>query len=131
LLGSCLGGQGQPEDRQHCDTRKGERDLKWNPADPDHHIETRIRYDLDGTIRSDDQVFQEQLNTVLNLNLQRIKNNRYGILKGLLGWWKAEKPVPRIRIEREIQQRTIHAGELSPYCQVAVWWLRQKLASME
>ena len=36
---------------QHCDTRKGDRDLQWNPADPAHHIETRVRYELDGSIR--------------------------------------------------------------------------------
>jgi uncharacterized protein (TIGR02646 family) len=131
LLGSCLGGHGQPSHLQHCDTRKGDRSLKWNPAEPAHHIETRVGYDLDGTIRSDDQVFQEEINRVLNLNLALIRNNRYSILKGLLAWWKAEKPVPRARIEHEIDTRTTCAGELSPYCQVAVWWLRQKLARME
>ena len=31
LLGVCLGGDGQPTRRQHCDTRKGDRDLRWNP----------------------------------------------------------------------------------------------------
>ena len=32
LLGACLGGSGQPPCRQHCDTRKGDRDLRWNPG---------------------------------------------------------------------------------------------------
>ena len=59
LLGACLGGDGQPPHLQHCDTRKGDRDLQWNPADPAHHIETRVRYELDGTIRSDDAVFDD------------------------------------------------------------------------
>jgi uncharacterized protein (TIGR02646 family) len=131
LLGTCLGGHGQPMPLQHCDTRKGDRDLKWNPAEPAHHIETRVRYELDGTIRSDDQVFEVEINRVLNLNLAVIRNNRYGILKGLLAWWRAEKPVPRARIEHEIHTRMAYAGDFSPYCQVAVWWLRQKLARME
>ena len=47
LLGACPGGLGggdkQPAHLRHCDTRKGDRDLKWNPVDPAHHIETRIR----------------------------------------------------------------------------------------
>ena len=42
LLGACLGGHGQPSKLQHCDTRKGYLDLEWNPADPAHHIETRL-----------------------------------------------------------------------------------------
>jgi hypothetical protein len=41
LLGACLGGHGQPLHLQHCDTRKGDSDLQWNPADAAHHIETR------------------------------------------------------------------------------------------
>lgn len=130
LLGACLGGRGQPGHLQHCDTRKGDSDLQWNPADPAHHIETRIRYEMDGTIRSNDVVFDYQLNDVLNLNLAYIKNNRSGVLTGLLEWWRTNRPVPRARIEREIDQRTDAAGDLSPYCQVAVWWLRQKLTRM-
>ena len=32
LLGACLGGEGQPPNQQHCDTRKGESELSKNPA---------------------------------------------------------------------------------------------------
>ena len=72
---------------------------------------------------------------VLNLNLPLIKNNRSGVLTALLDWWRRERdrlrgPVPRVRIEREIEQWTRPAGDLTPYCQVAVWWLQQKLAGM-
>jgi hypothetical protein len=128
LLGACLGGHGQPGHLQHCDTRKGDRDLRWNPADPAHHIETRVRYGLDGTIRADNAVFDDHLNDVLNLNLPQIKNNRKGVLSALLDWWRTERPVPRARIEREIHERTNGTGDLTPYCQVAVWWLREKVA---
>jgi uncharacterized protein (TIGR02646 family) len=135
LLGGCIGGQGQPTDQQHCDTRKGEADLQWNPAEPAHRIETRVKYGLDGTIRSANPVFDGQLNEVLNLNLPQIKNNRKGVLTALLDWWNREKgrlggPVSRVRIEREIDFRTNGTGELAPYCQVAVWWLKQKLMRM-
>lgn len=130
LLGACLGGHGQPEHHQHCDTRKGDGELQWNPANPAHHMETRVRYELDGTIRAVDADFDSQLNNVLNLNLPLIKNKRKGVLTGLLEWWRVERRVPRARIEREIAERTNVAGDLAPYCQVAVWWLRQKLARM-
>jgi uncharacterized protein (TIGR02646 family) len=136
LLGACKGGDGQPFDLQHCDTRKGNADLQWNPADPAHHIETRLTYAPDGTIHAGDAVFDAQLNNVLNLNLPQIKNNRKGVLSALVYWWKGEKnrlhgPVPKDRIQREIEQRTTGAGgSLSPYCQVAVWWLQQRLAGM-
>jgi uncharacterized protein (TIGR02646 family) len=135
LLGACLGGHGQPERFQHCDTRKGDLDLLWNPADPAHHIETRIRYELDGTVRSEDAEFNRELSDVLNLNLPFLKNNRKGSLDAVLDWWRREKartgaPVPRDRLERERNRRTGGVGELEPFCQVAVWWLDQRLARM-
>ncbi|WP_428278688.1 TIGR02646 family protein [Candidatus Palauibacter sp.] len=139
LLAACPGrlgdGVGQPARLQHCDTRKGDSDLKWNPAEPAHRVETRIRYGSDGSIRSNDVSFNEQLNDVLNLNLPVLKRNREGVLEAVLQWWKHEKaqirgPVPRERIVRERDRYATGGGELTPYCQVAVWWLNEKLARM-
>ena len=134
LLGACLGGHGQPARLQHCDTRKRDRDLEWNPADPEHHIETRIRYELDGSIRSDEADFDGQLNDVLNLNLPVLKNNRKRLLDAVLEWWKYERarirgPVPRDGFVRKRDEH-IGGGELVPYRQVAMWWLEQRLARM-
>jgi uncharacterized protein (TIGR02646 family) len=130
LLGACLGGEGRPSHLQHCDTRKGDSALQWNPADPAHHIETRIRYEMDGSIRSNEAVFDDQLNDVLNLNLPVLRNNRKGVYDALLEWLRSEKrrnqgPIPRERIERE--RARLAAGDLAPYGQVAVWLLGQRL----
>lgn len=135
LLGACLGGGGQPPHLQHCDTCKGDRDLRWNPANSAHHIETRLRYEADGSIRSDEDVFDAQLTAVLNLNLPVLKSNRKGILDAILEWWRREKetlrgPVPRARFDRERARWAGGAGDLEPYCQVVVWWLEQRLARM-
>ena len=135
LLGVCQGGEGQPQPLQHCDTRKGDIDLAWNPADPAHRIETRVRYELDGSIRADDTDFDGQLNDVLNLNLPVLKNNRKGIYDAFLQWWKSQKKqshgrVPRERLERELARHDAKVRELAPYGQVAVWLLGQKLAGM-
>lgn len=135
LLGACRGGEGAPPVQQHCDTRKGDQDLQWNPADPGHHIETRLRYEADGSIRSDEIDFDQQLETVLNLNLPLLKNNRKGVLDAVLQWWQHEKsrirgPVPRPAFERERTRRTDGAEDLEPFSQVAVWWLNQRLARM-
>lgn len=135
LLGACLGGKGQPPNLQHCDTHKGDLDLLWNPADPAHHIETRIRYEADGSIRSGEDAFDEQLEDVLNLNLKYLQNNRKELLNGIIEWWRLEKgwlrgPVPRARFERERARYIDGTGALPPFCQVAVWWLDQRLARM-
>jgi len=133
LLGACLGGNGQPLHLQHCDTRKGDSNLQWNPADATHHIETRVRYELDGSIHADDAVFNSQINQVLNLNLPLLKNNRKGILDGVLEWWRREKariggPVPRKLVLRQRNRYIAGNSEIAPYCPVAVWWLGQTLA---
>jgi uncharacterized protein (TIGR02646 family) len=134
LLAACLGGHSQPEDKQHCDTRKGEQDLKFNPADPAHRIEQRIRFGMDGTIASSDDEFDTQLNDVLNLNLPLLKNRRENVLTAILDWWRSERarlkgPVPNERLARERARRIGGgAGHLTPFDSVAVWWLDQRLA---
>ena len=76
LLGACLGGEGQPGKKQHCDTRKGNRALKWNPAEPSHQIESRVQYEPDGSIHGNEAEFEDELNDVLNLNLSWLKEGR-------------------------------------------------------
>jgi len=39
MLAACMGNEGEPEEEQHCDTRKGNKDVARNPADPDDRIE--------------------------------------------------------------------------------------------
>jgi hypothetical protein len=128
-----MGGKGQPRRFQHCDTRKDNLDLLWNPANPAHHIETRIRYEADGKIRSDDPDFDAQLDEVLNLNIVILKNNRRGVLDAILSWWQREKisrrgPIPRTVVKQERDRLVGEAGEVQPFCQVAVWWLERRLA---
>lgn len=135
LIGVCRGGQGQPTNSQHCDTRKGDLDLKWNPADPTHFIEKRIRYEMDGSIRSNEVDFDKQLDDVLNLNIAFLKKNRQAVWVGITDWWKGEKerlqgPIPRSKIEKERNRLINRNDQLEPFCQVKVWWLDQRLAKM-
>ncbi|MBM4343414.1 MAG: TIGR02646 family protein [Deltaproteobacteria bacterium] len=133
LLAACLGGHSQPEALQHCDTRKGEHDLKFNPANGAHRIEQRIGFEMNGTVTSSDPDFNAQLNAVLNLNLPLLKNCRKGVLTAILDWWRTEQarlrgPVPTEQIARERARRAGEgAGHLTPFGPVAVWWLDQRL----
>lgn len=76
LLGACLGGQGKPGKVQHCDTYKGDGDLCRNPANPAHNVDALIRYLSDGRITSSFDELNEQLDSVLNLNLESLKESR-------------------------------------------------------
>jgi hypothetical protein len=132
LLGACPGGHSSPAALQHCDTSKGDRDLLWNPANPDHRIETRVRYEIDGSIHSDDAEFDTQLAQVLNLNLPVHRNSRKAMFDAIQDWWKSEKGrlhdrVPRDSIQRKRDEYVGGDGPLRPYCQVAIWVLNQRL----
>jgi uncharacterized protein (TIGR02646 family) len=137
LLGACLGGHGQPVDKQHCDTRKGNQDLKFNPANVEHQIEQQIRFEMNGTILSIDADFNRQINDVLNLNLPLLKNRRAAVLSTILDWWRREKarlrgPVPNERLARERARRMGNSTEqLNPFEPVAIWWLDQRLVRSE
>jgi hypothetical protein len=127
-----LGGDGQPEHLQHCDTRKGEKDLKWNPGEPQHQIEQRVRFELDGRIVSDDPVFNSQLNDVLGLNIMVLRNRRRAVIEGIVAWVRAEKarlkgPISRDRLIREHARLARGNGTLLPFNPVAAWWLNQML----
>lgn len=131
-----MGGKGLPPNRQHCDTKKGDLDFMLNPADKRHHIETRLRYELDGSIRSDNEEIDDQLEEVLNLNLPSLKNSRKAKIDGVREWLSDVKdrrhgPVPRKLLERELNRLTGGDGDSMPYCQVAVWWLERLLARMK
>lgn len=129
LLAACKGGEGRPKREQHCDTRKGNSDIQWNPAEPTHAIEARVRYEMTGTISSPDMQFNEHLDEVLNLNLEWLKQNRKAALDGFLAWLKGQGRVGDDRLRQELRRLTGEGTtvELAPYSPVPAWWIRRKL----
>ena len=125
LLGACLGGEGRSPSDQHCDTKKANLDLKWNPAVPAHAVESRLRYLIDGRVESADAEFNTQLNDVLGLNLAYLKSSRKAVLDVVLAWWKST-PNARQKVQQQIKHR-MEAEVYEPFSPVAVWFLRLKL----
>jgi hypothetical protein len=130
LLGACRGNEGQPRSSQHCDTHQADEDVSRNPANPAHRVEHSIHYQPNGKILSADPVFDNELNKVLNLNLPFLRNNRKATLDGFIQSLPKQGDLPRTKLERWLRDWSgqSHAGDLRPYCQVVVYWLRKKLA---
>lgn len=129
LLGVCLGGVGRPRTDQYCDTRKGDSDLCWNPANPVHNVEILIRYLGDGTIMAANAVFNRELNQVLNLNHSQLRNNRKAVLEGFTQTLPRSGTLAAPAIQRKIDQWVQPSrGDLHPFCMVVVYWLRKRLA---
>jgi len=125
-----MGNEGQSPQPQHCDTRQGNRDISRNPANPDHRVEQFVRFGGDGTIASDDPVFEAELNEVLNLNVPILKNNRKEVLEAFKAALIKRGDPPRTTLERWLRDWSgeSHENELQPFCQVVVYWLRKRLA---
>ena len=128
LLGACPGGENGDPSQRTCDTRKGNQDLKWNPAITVHAIESRVRYQNDGEIRADDPEFDGQLDTVLNLNAAILKNNRKAVLSVVLEWWQKRKP-SKAQVQARIKGYDNGNGDLPPFAPVAIWFLKRKVAA--
>lgn len=130
LLGACMGNEGQPRSRQHCDTRQANRDISRNPAQATHRVETYIRFDGNGRVSSQDATFDKDLNDVLNLNVAHLVSNRRAKVEALKMTLEKRGHLDRATLERLLRRWNgeSHANELEPYCQVIVYWLRKRLA---
>ena len=83
LIGSCSGNRGQGKKNLHCNARKGDYEgkhrnytMNLNPVDSNNNCENYIKYSSTGKIFSDDETINHELNEILNLNLQTLKDNR-------------------------------------------------------
>lgn len=130
LLGACMGNEGRRRSDQHCDTRKGNRDLSRNPANPMHHVEHLTRFQGDGRIVSNNPVFDAELNEVLNLNLPFLRNSRKAVLSAFQQGLVKRGHLSRAVLEKWLRHWNGESdpGKLQPFCQVVVYWLRKKLA---
>lgn len=130
LLGACMGNEGQPWEYQHCDTRKGDRDVSRNPANRMPRIEELVRFAGDGQIVSDDPDFNTELNEVLNLNEPRLRNRRKAVLDAFKATLTKRRNLNRATLLKWLREWNgePQAGELREFCQVVVYWLRKRLA---
>jgi hypothetical protein len=134
-----MGNEGQPREKQHCDTHQGNDLLSRNPANPNDQIEDLIRFLPDGTISSQDARLNHELGQrnpdstfdegVLNLNLPFLRQNRKDKLRAFTKGLQKRGNLSRGVLERLIAKwRGDAPGELEAYAPVVVYWLRKRLS---
>lgn len=131
LLGACLGGKGKKEKSQHCDTKKGKLDLLYNPANPVHDVEGKLKFLGSGKIESTDLQFNKEVNMVLNLNEDFLMKNRKALLDSFRKGFMSRNP-SKTDIQKELRKWNgeLDDGMLEPFCQVVIYYLRKKLQRM-
>jgi uncharacterized protein (TIGR02646 family) len=137
LFGACTGNEGQPKIKQTCDTKKGNAELTISPTSTLPNCETLIKYNAEGEISSitDNADINRQLNEVLNLNMQTLKDGRSEI------YLEVQERV-RLESKKTKKDRTSFVKFLEqekakwlertdnkhrPYCSVAVYYLTKKI----
>lgn len=135
LLAVCKGGEGRAKIHQTCDTHKGNTELHIDPQLVGD-IET-IYYTSNGYIKSSVADYQEDLDTVLNLNDEDgyLVYNRREVLKSFQHQLFKRAGNARINKEYFIKclkrySRLNDSGEYIPYVGIILWYLKKKINSL-
>lgn len=139
LFGACTGNEGQPKIKQTCDTKKGNAELTISPISTLPICETLFKYNAEGEISSitDNSDVNRQLNEVLNLNMQTLKDGRSEIYLEVQERVRLESKrtkKDKASFVKFLEQERVKWLERTdnkhrPYCSVAVYYLTKKIKS--
>lgn len=129
LLAACLGNEGAPLARQHCDTRQGQQVLTISPLEPGHIAS--LSYTVRGEIRTNRQELRADLDEKLNLNDEALCRARREAVLQLTSELRRRSAgkFPDADLRRALRQCEAPdaAGHLPPFAGVLSWWLRRRL----
>jgi hypothetical protein len=103
---------------KHCDTCKDNRPFKYINL---RNIEREIKYKSDGTIYSDNQDIDKELNFILNLNIEVLKESRKNAKVDLWnslpknGTWNIQKVISKYE----------NQSKKAPYLGILLYFLKK------
>lgn len=112
----------------HCDKLKDDNDISFNLFNQSF-IDTLSYNSNDGTIKCAVELYNTEINSILNLNHSLLKKNRKATLKGVIRQLqkKANWKATQIRaLLNDWDTKDIH-GQYKPYNGIVVWFLKRKL----
>jgi len=130
LFGACTGNEGKPKKLQTCDTKKGNGKLNINLTSNAPNCETLFKYNPDGEISSIDNNEQvnTQLNDVLNLNMQTLKDGRrqvYLEVQKMVETDSRQLGSKQLKVKYFEQERqkwlNRNDNKYKPFCMVAIY----------
>jgi uncharacterized protein (TIGR02646 family) len=131
---ACCPGHIGSED--HCDRSKRDQEITCSPLDA-HFIDT-IAYSSDGTIRSTDAVWTQEMNDILHLNTPLLKENRHSVVVALtlkIRYEMDRKHKTKLQILKSLLEKYDYTDKsgapFEPYCGVAIYFLRKMIRQEE
>lgn len=128
---ACKGNEGQSEKYQTCDTAKANKDV-ISFSLIDNSLNGNIHYAKDGTVFSEQDNIEKEINEILQLNNdQNIKKTRASILKGVsesIRILQRKGKLTKNKLERELQNwQDRYDNKHRPFYPVAVQYLEKKI----
>ena len=137
LYGACTGNEGKPKKIQTCDTKKGNLELTIDPTSNLPNYEILFKYNPDGEISTinNDAEIDRQLDEVLNLNMQTLKDGRSEIYLEVQEKVRVESKKfknDKVGFTRQLELEkakwlNLVDNKYRPYCMVAVYYLTKKI----
>lgn len=136
LFAACHGNEGKEPDDQHCDVRKGKREITISPLISKHVAS--LTYGSAGHIQSSDPILQRDIEEALNLNHVSLQRNRKDAISGMVeGLIRRERkrtsnapgalPEPLLRAELSKCCEFDSRGRLPPFAGALAYWLEKRL----
>ncbi|TGX82198.1 hypothetical protein E5358_07800 [Palleniella muris] len=118
----------------HCDKNKGSDDISFSLFD--NVFINSLSYSNDGCIKSSNDIYDKELNDILNLNTALLKANRKSMIdelvKGIQSYVKRNGKLDKSFLCHMIEKYSSMYSKdekqvYYPYCGVAIYYLQKKL----
>ncbi len=111
----------------HCDKKKDEESITFDLF-CDEFINTLSYQSSDGTIKSSNVAYDNEINKYLNLNNALLKQNRLQVLTAVINKLGKKSPWAAADIKRLISEwDTMQDGKFYAYNGIVLWYLKKKL----
>lgn len=124
MLGVCTGGEGGPAHLMHCDKSRKNTTLTVDPRTP--QCEDLVKFAANGTVFSEDERVETDLNQTLNLNVRSLKSGRAAAIQAAKSTLKSYSKGAIQQQLKKLEQKGSE-GKYEVYCQAAIYILRKKL----
>lgn len=126
LFACCCGNTGG---ELHCDTSKGNQELTFSPLRCE--CIDSLSYKSNGEIVSSQECWDEELNVILHLNTDVLKENRKKRMQALVEGLKGMQFQARAMKQRLHQLLSLGTGgELKEYCGIEIYYLQRRLSKL-
>jgi len=137
MLGVCNGNAGGPSNKLICDKSKSKFDRTHDLTVDPLMVEriNQIKYTKEGEIHSNNKDINRDLNEILNLNEQQLKEERSTVYKHTKKkiksfWAKAKGNRTKVRSLLLSEMQNLDSKDFSPLCGVSIYLINKQLAKV-